>query len=31
MDYLLVQLLPYLILVFLVGFVVGWFSNKPAR
>ena len=30
-DYLVVQLLPYLVLVFLVGFIVGWYSNDTAK
>lgn len=26
MDYMLAQLLPYIVLVFAIGFVVGWAS-----
>lgn len=31
MDFLLVQLLPYVLLAFAVGFIVGWFSGECAR
>ena len=28
MTYLLAQLLPYLVLAFLIGLVIGWWSSK---
>lgn len=30
MAFLLEELAPYIILVFVIGFIVGWFSWRPA-
>jgi hypothetical protein len=31
MDYLLMKLLPYVIIAFVVGVIVGWASCAPAK
>jgi hypothetical protein len=31
MEYLLMKLLPYVVIAFVIGLIVGWASCAPAR